>query len=177
MHTGIFHEFQLGQPKSACISAIILKTLSIDIINNTKIPAVLHDKDAAKAFDLIINGVALIALRSLGFPESLTTMIGKLWSGIVCHFKTAYGVSAESYGSTLTELLFGIGQGNTVATVIFGILHELVMHAAALVFIGILFHSVSCTLCHERIGEGFIDDTGIGTTNPYSTAITSSVKQ
>jgi hypothetical protein len=51
------------------------------------------------------------------------------------------------------------------------------MHAAALVFVRIIFLSVSGTLCHERIGEGFIDETGLGTTNSYSTAITSSAKK
>jgi hypothetical protein len=51
MHKGIFHEFQFGRPNSTCISALILKTVSIDIINITKTPAVLHDIDAAKAFD------------------------------------------------------------------------------------------------------------------------------
>jgi hypothetical protein len=88
LHSGIFHEFQFVRPKSTCISAIILKTLSIEIIHITKIPAVLNDIEAAKAFDLIINGVALLALRSLGFPESLTTTIGKMWSGSHCHVKT-----------------------------------------------------------------------------------------
>jgi hypothetical protein len=100
-----------------------LKILSIDIIHITKIPAVLHDIDASKAFDLVVNGVALLAPRSSGFPESLTTMIGKLWSVRRCHVKTAYGVSSEPYRSTITELLFGIGQCSTVATDIFGILH------------------------------------------------------
>jgi hypothetical protein len=90
--------------------------------------------------------------------------------------KTAYGVSAESYRSTLTELLFVIGQYSTAAMDIFGVLHGLVMHAAALAFMGILFLSVSGTLRHEIIGEGFIDDTGLGTTNPYSTDITSTKK-
>jgi hypothetical protein len=55
---------------------------------------------------------------------------------------------------------------------IFGILHGLVMHTATLAFIGILFLSVSGSLHHERIGEGFIDDTGLGTTNAYCTSIT-----
>jgi hypothetical protein len=118
---------------------------------------VMHGIDATKAFDLVVNGVDLLALCSLGSPESLTTMIGKLWSGRRCHVKTAHGVSEESYRSTLTELLFGIGQGSTAATDIFGVLHGLIMHAAALVFIGILFLSVSDILHHERIGEGFID--------------------
>jgi hypothetical protein len=80
-HKGIFHEFQFIGQKSTCTSAIIWKTISIDIINITKPPAVPHDVDATQAFDLVINEIALLALRSLGFPESLTAMIGKLWSG------------------------------------------------------------------------------------------------
>jgi hypothetical protein len=47
---------------------------------------------ATKTFDLVINGIALLALRNLGFLESLTTMTGKLWSGRKYHVKTAYGV-------------------------------------------------------------------------------------
>jgi hypothetical protein len=50
-------------------------------INITKTPAVLHNIDATKAFDLVVNGIALLEPRSLGFLESLTTRIGKLWSG------------------------------------------------------------------------------------------------
>jgi hypothetical protein len=78
-------------------------------------------------------------------------MIDKLWSRRLCHVKTAYGVSAESYRSTLTELLFGIWQDSTAATDIFGILYGLVMYVSALVFIGIIFLSMSDTLRHERM--------------------------
>jgi hypothetical protein len=66
-HNGIFHEFQLGKPKSTCISALILKTLIIDSINVTKTPAALHNIDATEAFDLVINGITLLALRIIGF--------------------------------------------------------------------------------------------------------------
>jgi hypothetical protein len=61
-HKGIFHEFQFGKPKITCISAIIIKTLTIDSVNVTKTPVVLHDIDATKAFDLVINGIDLLAL-------------------------------------------------------------------------------------------------------------------
>jgi hypothetical protein len=100
-HNGIFHLYQSGHPKSTCISAIILKAISINIINVTKIPAVLHDIDATKPFDLVINGIALLALRSLAFPELVTTIIGKLWRGRICHVKTECGVSLGSCRSTL----------------------------------------------------------------------------
>jgi hypothetical protein len=59
-------------------------------------PVVLHGIDAAKAVALVHKGIALLALLSLGFPESLTIMIDKLWSGWPCHVKIAQGVSAES---------------------------------------------------------------------------------
>jgi hypothetical protein len=62
IHKGIFHEFQFGKPKSTCISAMILKTLTIDSVNFTKTPAVLHDIGTTKAFDLVINGIALVTL-------------------------------------------------------------------------------------------------------------------
>jgi hypothetical protein len=51
------------------------------------------------------------------------------------------------------------------------------MHVAALVFVGILLLSVSGLLHHKRIGEGFIDDTGIGTTSPHYKAITSTIQK
>jgi hypothetical protein len=72
-------------------------------------PAVLRDIDAAKAFYLVVNEITLLSSSSLGFPKSLTAMIGKLWSGLRCHVKTAFGVSTEFYKSTLTELFFRIG--------------------------------------------------------------------
>jgi hypothetical protein len=80
IHKGIFHEFQFGKPKSTCISAIIIKKLTIDSFNVTKTPVVFHDINATKAFDLVINGIALLDLRSIGFQESVTNMIGKTWS-------------------------------------------------------------------------------------------------
>jgi hypothetical protein len=145
---------------------------SIDIINITKTPAVLHDIDATKVFNLVINGIALLALRSLGFPESLMTTIGKLWSGQRCHVKTAYRVSTSSYRSTLAELIYGLGQEIMSATDIWGVLHGFIIHAVALAFVGILLLSIPGLVRHERIGEKIIDDTGLGTTNPHPTLIT-----
>jgi hypothetical protein len=70
-------------------------------------------------------------------------MIGNTWSGRKCHVNTAFGVSARSYSSTLVKLLYGLGQGSTLATDIWVILHGLVMNAIALSFIGILILSIS----------------------------------
>jgi hypothetical protein len=89
-HNGIFREFQFDKPKSICIIVIILKTLTLDSINVTKTPSVLHAIDATKAFDLVIKGIALLALHSIGFQELVTSMIGKTWSDRKCHIKNAF---------------------------------------------------------------------------------------
>jgi hypothetical protein len=81
--------------------------------------------------------------------------------------KTAFGVSQGPYRLTLEELLYGLGQGSTSATI-----HKMIMHALALSFVGILVISVARRLQHEQIGEGCIDDKGLGTTNLHLTAIT-----
>jgi hypothetical protein len=98
--------------------------------------------------------------------------MSKSWSRRKFHVKTAFGVSTNSYRSTLANLLYGLGQKSTPLTDLWGILHGLVINALALSFIGILLLSVSKQRQHERIGEGFIDDTGLGTTNPHSTTST-----
>jgi hypothetical protein len=120
-HKCIFHKFQFGKPKSTCISAIILKTLTIDSVNVMKTPSVLHDIDATKACDLVISGIALVDLRIIGFQESVTNMIDKTQSRRKCHVKTAFGVSARSYRSTFEELLYGLGQGSTPPTNLYGV--------------------------------------------------------
>jgi hypothetical protein len=79
IHKGIIHKFQFGKPIKY-MRQCNHKTLAIDSVNVTKTPAVLHAIDATKAFDLVINGIALLALRSIGFKESVTIMIGKTWS-------------------------------------------------------------------------------------------------
>jgi hypothetical protein len=66
-HHNIFYEFQFGRHRQTCISAIILKQLTIDSFVPTKTPGIIIDNDAIGAFDRVINGFALIALRSLGF--------------------------------------------------------------------------------------------------------------
>jgi hypothetical protein len=51
------------------------------------------------------------------------------------------------------------------------------MHELSLSFIGILTLSAAKRLQHERIGEGFIDDTDLGMTNTHSIEITTTSKK
>jgi hypothetical protein len=112
-----------------------LKTVYIDIINITKTHAVTRDIDAAKAFDLVVNGIALLALMIWVYPSHSQRR------------SPSFGVDNGAMSKQLK-----VFQQNPIDQHIQICYLEL--------------------LRHKRMGEGFNDDTGIGTTNPQSTAIT-----
>jgi hypothetical protein len=93
----IFYEFQFGRPHQTCLSAVILKDITIDSFMLTKTPGIIIDNDATCSFDRFICGIALLALRSIGFATSVTRMFGLTWSKRKCYIKTEFGVSGSFY--------------------------------------------------------------------------------
>jgi hypothetical protein len=96
-HEDIFYEFQFGRPNQTCPSTIILKQLTIDSFVLTKNHGIIIDKDATGAFDRVINGIALIALRSLAFYLMVTRMIGLAWRNRKCYIKAVFGIYTSYY--------------------------------------------------------------------------------
>jgi hypothetical protein len=84
----IFYEFQFGHPHQTCLSAIILKELTIDSFMLTKTPGIIIDNDATGAIDRIICGIALLALHSIGLATLVTRMLAFTWSKRKCYIKT-----------------------------------------------------------------------------------------
>jgi hypothetical protein len=166
----IFCEFQFGRQQQTCLSAMILKQLTIDSFMLTKTPGIIIDNDANGAFDRVSNGLALVALHSLGFARSITCMLVLTWSNRKCYIKTGFGISDQS---TQSKQNGGLGQGSTAASDTWCVIHGVLMHTIATFFIKIVLVSVS-KIYHKRIGEGFIDDAGIAVSAQSSTEITSS---
>jgi hypothetical protein len=97
----IFYEFQFGRPRQTCLSAIILKEITIYSFMLTKTPGTIIDHDATGAFIRVLCGIALIALRSIGFATSITRMLGLTWSSKKCYIKAVFGVYDSFYQSTV----------------------------------------------------------------------------
>jgi hypothetical protein len=169
-----FYEFQCGRPNQTCHSAIILKEITIDSFMLTKTPGIIINNDATGAFDGFVCGIAILAIRSIGFATSVTRMSGITWSKRKCHIKTGGGVSDSFYQSTDKKQTFGLGQGSTAATDMWCIIHGIIMHTVATYFIGIILVSVSGMRQHKRIGECLIDDTGLVASAQSSTETTPS---
>jgi hypothetical protein len=72
----IFYELQFSRQRQTCLSAIILKQITIYSVMLTKTPGIIIDNDTTGAFDCGIFGLALIALRSIRFAIAVTIMSG-----------------------------------------------------------------------------------------------------
>jgi hypothetical protein len=149
----------------------MLNQITIDNFMVTKTPGIIIDYDATGAFDRVINGLALIALRSIGFATSVTRMLGSTWNKRKCFTKTGFGVSDSFYQYMDDKQTFGVGQGSTAAPDIWSIIHGILMHTFTTYFIGIILVSVSDTVQHKRVDEGLIDDTGLAASVQSSTKI------
>jgi hypothetical protein len=156
-----------------CISAIILKQLTIDSFVLTKTPGIIIENAATVAFDRVINGFALIALCSIGFYIVVTRMMGLTWRKRKCYIKTGFGISDRYYQSSISKKSFGMGQGSISASEIWCVIHGVLMQTLASSYIGFTMFSVSSNIVHTGIGEGLIDDTGLVVYSQSSTEITS----
>jgi hypothetical protein len=92
-YDNIFYEFQFGCPHQKFISAIILNQITVDSFVLTKTPVIIVYNDATGAFDRVINGIALVALHSLGLSLIVIKMLGLTWRTQKCFIKTGFGIS------------------------------------------------------------------------------------
>jgi hypothetical protein len=110
----IIPEMQYGsRPGKLCISPVLNKQLTHDIVRQTKQTIAVIENDAVGCYDRLMNPFILLGMRWLGVPESLAKSIGQTWSHTTHFIKTQFGVSTVSYTNTPQTPLFGPGQGST----------------------------------------------------------------
>jgi hypothetical protein len=93
-----------------CISAVLNKQLTHDIIRHTKTMAAFLENDAQGCYDRMVNYLFLLELQRLGIPRTAIRALQKTWANARHHIKTKYGVSPESYINTVQCPLFGPGR-------------------------------------------------------------------
>jgi hypothetical protein len=84
----------------------------VQILIQKKTNGIVFDNDKKGCYDRIVSGIALAALRRIGYYNNSVRMLGLLWAQLEHHVATGFGVSYASYKSTMDKLLYGIGQGS-----------------------------------------------------------------
>jgi hypothetical protein len=92
--------------------AVLLKKLTYDLSRILRSNLGTFDNDAKSCYDRIVNGIAMLAARRLGMPESVVAAHAATLRLMQYCIKTMYGLSDSYIQSQGDSILFGTGQGS-----------------------------------------------------------------
>jgi hypothetical protein len=162
---GIISKHQYGRSHRTCISPILNKLLTIQILIQKRTNGIVFDNDAKGCYDRIISGIALLSIRRLGYSKNSVKMLGKLWEHLEHHISTDFGVSDISYSRTADKLLYDIGQGSCSSPILWALLNQLILTALEEKYECITLVSVDKYTISTKPGDSFVDDTTTVTTD------------
>lgn len=150
-----------------CISAVINKQLTHDIIRHQKLTAAFIENDAVGCYDRMTNNLLLLELQRLGLPPLAAQTVSKTWLQAVHHIRTKYGISATTYANSLERMLFGPGQGSTIGPFLWLLLFTLIVTSLLPTTPQTNLASVNGAISVSDVGEAFVDDSRVGCTSSH----------
>jgi hypothetical protein len=131
----------------------------VQILIQKKTNGIVFDNYTKGCYNRIVIGIALAALRRIGYSKNSVRMLGLLWAQLEHHVATGFGVSDASYKSTMDKLLYGIGQGSCSSPIVWALLNQLLLKALGESFDCISLVSVDGITTDTRPGDSFMDNT------------------
>jgi hypothetical protein len=162
---GVISNHQYGRSDKTCISPILNKLLIIQLLIQKKVNGILFDNDAKEYYDMIVSGVSLATLRRLGYSRNSVRMLGLLWAQIQHHICTRFGVSRNTYGSSIEKLLYGTVQGRCASPIIWALHNQIILAALEENLDSIRLVAVDIVEEHIMPGDSFVDDMICGVTD------------
>jgi hypothetical protein len=126
---GIISKHQYGRSHQMCLTPVLNKLLTVQLLIQKNTNGIVFDNDAQGCYDRIVSGIALAALRRIGYSEKSVRMIGLLWVQLEHHVATGFGLSDASYKITMDKLLYGIVQGSFSSPIVWALLNQLLLTA------------------------------------------------
>jgi hypothetical protein len=78
-HEGIISEHHYGQAHKICMTPVLNKLLTIQMLIQKKVEETVFDNDAKGCFDRIIIVMALVFLKRISYLNNSVHMLGLLW--------------------------------------------------------------------------------------------------
>lgn len=110
-----------------CLSPVLNKVLTHDIIHQTKMCGAFLENNATGWYDRLVSTLVFLEWRRIGIPLPVILSLKFSWESVTHHIKTAYGFPAQTYNSTSEMPLFGPGQGSTTGPDIWGIIFNIIV--------------------------------------------------
>jgi hypothetical protein len=162
---GIVSKHQYGRSHQTCLTPVLNKLLTVQLLIQKKKNGIVFDNDAKGCYNRIVSGIALAALRRIGYPKNSVRMLGLLWAQLEHHVATGCGVSDALYKSTMDKLLYGIGQGSCLPPIVWALLNQLLLTGLGEEFDCISLVSIDGITTDTRHGDSFLDYTTTGATD------------
>jgi len=163
---GMLPEMQYGsRPSKLCVSPVINKVLSYDLVRQTKVCGAFIENDAVGCYDRLVNSIVFLELRHIGIPVSILKAIQDAWNHAVHHIKTIFGTSTGTYRNTEAHPLFGPGQGSTTGPILWGILFCIIEKNLPKNTLQMFFKAVNDAIQVRHKGDAFVDDAQLGCTS------------
>jgi hypothetical protein len=169
-HEGVISKHQYGRSHKTCISPVLNKLLTIQILIQKKTNGIVFDNDAKGCYDGIITGIYLATLRRLGYSKESVRMLGLLWAHMQHHVCTGFDVSETTYGSTIKKLLYRIGQASCASPILWALLNQPILAALEEKFDCIRLVTIDGVEEHIRPDDSFVDDMTCGVTDDDTTS-------
>jgi hypothetical protein len=90
-------EHQYGRAHKTCMTPVLNKLLTIQILIQKKVEGIVFDNDAKGCYDRIISGIALACLKRIGYSSNSVRMLGLIWAQLEHHIAMGHGVSDKTY--------------------------------------------------------------------------------
>ena len=149
-----------SRPGIACISTVLLKTLSFDLIRQLRQDACVFNNDAKGCYDRIIPSVGMLACRRLGLPQEPAIALLKILHDMKYHIRTALGIT-EAHFSNMTDWILGTLQGSGASPCIWLAISAVLIAALEQQSPGITFRSPDGHITESRAADAFVDDTDL----------------
>jgi len=154
-------------PGRQCVSAVLQKVLSHDILRLTKWSAAFIENDAIRCFDRLVNKLILMILTKLGIPISEVKCLSQLWDTTIHLIKIIYGISDNFYTTSESHPLYGPGQGLTCGLLFWLLCYWIIVTSLDTSITAARFYSTMEDIVLEITGVSFVDDNSLGVTSSY----------
>jgi hypothetical protein len=74
-HEGIISEYQYIRAHKTCMTPMLNKLLTIQLLIQKKVEGIVFDNYAKGCYDRIINGIALACLKRIGYSKNSVHMV------------------------------------------------------------------------------------------------------
>lgn len=154
---------QYGSRKNkSAIDHATNKRVTMDILRQSKTPAIYIANDAKSCYDRIILLVAYLTMRNFGIPATVAQSTISTILNMQHYVRTSYGDSTTYYGGDKWEIKpHGCGQGNGYGPALWACISSPLLHILRQQGYGTKIHTpLSQTFIHMA-AFSFVDDTDI----------------